>query len=277
MIEAFLHGEFKDVFLVRLAESVGGTIHRSTKRDIKQYDVSEWPTFDFDKWTDKPVAVRGTLRGAENIIWEAQRRNHTFLYFDHAYFHATRDYKPGPHGLLYRLIKNQLQLNHLVDLTLEDKQRIQKYKPINIRNFQKTGKHILVLPPTPAIARIYGINWREWLQQTTKTIKENTDRQIVIRNKNEPTPLKKHLEDAWAMVTYQSTAAIESVLSGVPVFCEDIACAKPVAETDLTKIEQPFYPDKDLRGQWIDSLLSCQFTMDEIKNGTAYKTVMRLQ
>ena len=79
------------------------------------------------------------------------------------------------------------------------------------------------------------------------------------------------------MVTMQSTAAIEAVLSGVPVFCDEVSQSNVVGQSDLTKIERPYYPDKELIDKWIDSLLSCQFTLEEIKNGVAYETVKRLQ
>ena len=47
---------------------------------------------------------------------------------DHAYFGATRDYKSkGPNGVLYRLIRSQMQLNYIVELEKEDYQRIKKY------------------------------------------------------------------------------------------------------------------------------------------------------
>jgi len=51
----------------------------------------------------------------------------------------------------------------------------------------------------------------------------------------------------------------------------------PVAEIDISRIETPFYPDDDLRQDWIDSLLSCQFNMKEIGDGTARRVVDRLQ
>lgn len=277
MIEGFRTNTYKDKFVISLVNSVNGIIHPNTKTNISQYELGEWPTFNFEKWTDKPVAVVGTLRGSEKVIWEAQKRKHTFLYMDHAYFHATRDYKDKGFGLLYRIIRSQMQLNYLVDLQQKDYKRIQRFKPIKVKTFHKSGRYILVLPPTQAIARLYGINYEEWLKETMNTIKKYTDRPIIIRNKTEKIPLQNQLKEAWAVVTYQSTAAIEAIINGVPVFCDEICCAKPVAETDFTKIEKPKYTDNDFRKKWIDSLLSCQFSMSEIESGLAYETTMRLQ
>jgi hypothetical protein len=41
--------------------------------------------------------------------------------------------------------------------------------------------------------------------------------------------------------------------------------------TDFAKIETPYYPDD--RQEWIDTLVANQFTMSEIKNGTAWEHV----
>ena len=79
------------------------------------------------------------------------------------------------------------------------------------------------------------------------------------------------------MVTMQSTAAIEAVLNGVPVFCDEVSQANVIGENNLSKIEKPYYADRDIIEKWIDSLLSSQFTMEEIKNGVAHEVVKRLQ
>ena len=47
-----------------------------------------------------------------------------FYYMDHAYFYPTRDYMPGKYGQLYRVVKNQLQLNKIVELTNKDKKKV---------------------------------------------------------------------------------------------------------------------------------------------------------
>ena len=117
MIEGFNTNTGKDVFVKALVESVNGILHKNSKYNIGQFEVGEWPSFDMNKWTDKPCAIVGTLRGTERIIWECQKRNHPFYYMDHAYFGATRDYKSkGPNGVLYRLIRSQMQLNYIIEL-----------------------------------------------------------------------------------------------------------------------------------------------------------------
>ena len=76
------------------------------------------------------------------------------------------------------------------------------------------------------------------------------------------------MEGAWAIVSSQSTAAIDSLREGIPSFCESTSCALPMSLTDLSKIETPFYPDN--REEWIDSLIANEYTLTEIGNGFAW-------
>ena len=66
-------------------------------------------------------------------------------------------------------------------------------------------------------------------------------------------------------------------MAGVPSFCDNVSAANEVSESLYENIETPHYPDDDLIKQWVDSLLSVQFTSDEFKDGTAYHTATRLQ
>ena len=273
MIEGFCTSTGKDEFIKAFCDIV----HDNSKNDIEQFAFGDWPTFDWQKWTTNPIAVVGTLRGSEKVIWECQRRNHEFYYMDHAYFHATRDYRAGRFGQLYRVVKNQMQLNKLVELTDEDRDRIHRFKPIPFDSSWRFGNHILVCPPTRAVCRLYHTTEQKWLDETINTLRKYTDRPIITRIKQETIPLQEQLRDCHALVSMQSTAAIHAVLNGVPVFCDEISQANPIAENDLSNIEKPYYADRLEVEKWIDSLLSCQFTMEEIGNGTAYKTVKRLQ
>ena len=259
----------------KILESFCDFTHENTRTNIPQFELGDWPTFDKQKWTENSVAVVGTLRGTETIIWESQRRGHNFYYMDHAYFHATRLYQGD---IQYRIIKSQMQLNHLVDLDDEDYKRIDRYKPITTKPFTKNGNHILLCPPTKAICRLYNLgDEQSWINDMVSELKSHTDRDIIIRKKDETKTLQEQLKNCHAIVTHQSTAAIQAILQGVPSFCDLISQSVPVSEIDISKIETPFYPDDDLRQQWIDSLLSCQFNMSEISNGKAREIVDRLQ
>lgn len=167
-------------------------------------------------------------------------------------------------------------MNYIQKLEAKDYKRISKYRKPEINDFRE-GQHILVFPPTRAVCRYYGYNEARWIADKISILRKHTDREIIVRTKDTEIPLQDQLRHAHAVVSSQSTAAIEAVLSGVPSFCEEISQCLPVSKTDLSEIEKPYYPDRGLLQRWIDSLLACQFTFEEIENGTCYEAVKRLQ
>jgi len=72
------------------------------------------------------------------------------------------------------------------------------------------------------------------------------------------------------LVTFNSNAAVESIFNGIPAFVTaPVHAAKPVAGTDLKKIDSPFYPNNDLRHAWACHLAYGQFHINEIRSGLA--------
>ena len=72
-----------------------------------------------------------------------------------------------------------------------------------------------------------------------------------------------------AVVTHNSTAGVDSCIRGIPTFnTSDLALSWPVANTDLTKIENPEYKD---RTQWVYDIGYKLWSEKEIRDGTVYK------
>jgi hypothetical protein len=72
-----------------------------------------------------------------------------------------------------------------------------------------------------------------------------------------------------AVVTHNSTAGVDSCIRGIPTFnTSDLALSWPVANKDLTKIENPEYPD---RTQWVHDLGYKLWSEKEIRDGTVFK------
>jgi hypothetical protein len=59
----------------------------------------------------------------------------------------------------------------------------------------------------------------------------------------------------------------------VPVFCSEYSCALPIAKTDLSEIENPHYPTRAEVRKLIGSLLTAQFTEQEIITGVAKEII----
>ena len=84
--------------------------------------------------------------------------------------------------------------------------------------------------------------------------------------------MESALKDVHALVTFNSIAATESIMAGVPAFVlAPCNAALPVSNTDLSKIESPWYPDRDFIEIWLSHLAYCQFSNQELADGTALR------
>ena len=63
-------------------------------------------------------------------------------------------------------------------------------------------------------------NQENWINETKKQIKKFSDREIIVHNKFSNIPLEELLKNAWAFVSFQSTAGFKAMLSGVPAFLQ---------------------------------------------------------
>jgi hypothetical protein len=269
MLQAFCTRPLTDLIIVPFTKSGNGIIHNAAHEMREHYAKTNWPSYATEDLTKREVVVFGILRGTGEIIKECDKIKHTYYHFDHAYLFKEQKHEINPifNEKIYRITKNGLMLNYIDTINQIDKERIQKFKKyINIKPWKKTGDYVLVLPPSEHVKKWYNIP--DWEKETVEKLKQHTKREIIIKNKNDQESYMKILSNAWAVVTCQSTAAIDVLLEGVPSFCNDMSMAKPVSHTDLSLIETPFYADN--REQWIDSLLANQYLLSEIESGFAW-------
>jgi hypothetical protein len=268
VIQGFETRELTDQVIRPFVKSAKGILHLKNK-SVEQYEQTTWPTFNNNELTKHPIVVFGILRGTGELIKECQRINHTYYHFDHAYYF--KEQKHGKNSIfnerIYRLTKNGMMLSYIDKLDNTDKKRLIKFKKyIEIKPWTKKGDYILVLPPSEHVNLWY--DFTNWEKDTVNKLKQYTQREIRVRKKDSKTPFMEELKNAWAVVTSQSTAAVDAIINGVPSFCDEISMAKPVSHTDLSLIETPFYPEN--REEWLDSLLANQYLMSEIENGFAW-------
>ena len=232
---------------------------------------ADLPIQDYNSnYGNKPILIRSM--GKKRLIHECWEKKHTFYYMDSGYVGNYKS-KFNPYGwkVWHRIVKNDVQHNDIIDRP--DDRWIRLDYSIHKR---KQGNHILLVTPSEKPCKFYGINKDEWIQKTIKEIKTHTDRPIIVRDK---TPRQQRirstifedLDNCHAIVTYQSIAAVESVLYGVPAFTLAPTAADPVCDKDLSLIESPTVQDEDKIYKWACHLAYGQFHNDEMKNGTAYR------
>lgn len=187
-----------------------------------------------------------------------------YLHYDKGYIFNTK--VPNT----FRLSYNSLQESKIFEC---DNKRLQDFY-IDIKPWKKSGDYILIVAPDEFPVQYYTElqNEYEWAMWCKNEVRKYTDRKIFVRHKEKRKqrgndPLNLYLQDAWAVVTHQSLACIESICEGVPVFNLAPSCCDNMALQDLSRIETPYYPEN--RWEWIKSLSYGQFTHEEICNGTA--------
>lgn len=238
-------------------------------------------TEDFNYYASSdPIVLRGILK--YKLMQQCWDEGRTFYYMDTGYF-GNQPTPSNPNGwkIFHRIVKNNLQHSEIIQRPADRWEALK----LPIENWKKPGRSILVAAPDEKPCRFYGIEKEQWIQETVATLKKYTDRPIIVRDRAKSrlervvsNTLKQALDDdVFALVTFNSVAATESILYGVPAFTmAPVNAASPVALQDLSKIETPYYPDKDKVHAWACHLAYGQFHINELRDGSAKRMLEEL-
>jgi len=221
------------------------------------------------------VVIYGLLRGLQDAHKKARNLNLDWTYQDNGYL------SPGHYKGYYSVTINAFQHTGAGEYE-RGKSRFEAldlgWKYLTV--WQKEG-YILVLPPTEIFAYLMGFHPDGWLIDVKERLDLATDRLIKIRAKPGSllegkkvvagASLEEDLKGAFAVVTYNSKAAIQALVQGVPVFVNTPNCCSSVGLDDLSKIEDPYYPEDRMR--WLYALAANQFTLDEMKTGYCHRVL----
>ena len=204
--------------------------------------------------------VWGLGSGNFDVVKQAKH----FLFTDMPYWNR---YNPDiPNGEYnWRMCVDGIHVNQVFDLPDD------RSKHIELKDWKDSGDYILVAPSSPTIHRY--IDKTNWLDETVAKLKSITDIPIKVRNKPRrkgtsgphvaDVSLEQDLSNAKYVVTSCSVVGVESVIEGIPTFCEPQAACAPVSSTDIFSL-QPKFPD---RTKWINTLSYHQWTPREIQQG----------
>lgn len=228
--------------------------------------------FDYDASED-PIVLRGILK--KKWMHKCWEDNRDFYYMDTGYF-GNEQTQSNPNGWKYwhRIVKNDLQHN---DIIKRPSNRFDSFKR-KFTPWKKDGRKILIAAPDEKPMKFYEKDLEQWIEDTTAELKKHTDRPIEVRTRSKNRvdrtvndTLQQALDDdVYALVTFNSNAAVESVFYGIPVFpLAPTSAASPVGLKDLSEIENPYYPDEDKLYEWGCHLAYGQFHISELKTGKA--------
>ena len=249
---------------------------------------------------DKDLLFEESMSGVEIPVYQGivkrkhiqrhWREKQDFFYMDTGYFgNFVSPGNPSGKKKFTRIVKNDLQKHWLDQVPSDRWDKLVKWDPrLKWSGWKKHGKKILVIVPNRKSCVFYGYDvdpyvdgQRPWLESTIEIIKKNTDMEIIVREKGSRSQRQHHSiydaldQEVFATVAFNSIAALESIVYGVPAFVTVPCAASPLALTDLSKIATPWYPDPALVAQHCHSLAYGQFTHEEIANGTAWKLLNR--
>ena len=217
--------------------------------------------------TTIPMAFSGISKTAART--QAQKHGLDYWYIDTGYI-GNRRFKTW-----FRISKNDFQVT--IPIQPRPADRLKKLG-INRTKFAR-GNKIIVIPIDGKVSEGYGISDPDtWLEQTVNTIKQYTDREIVVRHRpasretrvTTDTFIGALQNDTSAVVIWASNCGVEAAQHGIPV-----VSLGPSACTHISgKIEQidnlPTL-DTDQTEAWLRWLSYNQFSNSESESGTAWR------
>jgi len=218
-----------------------------------------------------PAISYGFLRGAETIFKTCEWYGVEWWEIDRGYF------KPGHYDGYYRLSRNGLQATYQdIDLPSDRWERL-NIKPQEWK--RERGGYVLVCPPTEAAAYFHSVQPEAWSERITEEIKQHTDRPIRFRSKGDAnnTPLAWDIDNAWCVVGFNSNVLLEALIRGVPAISGSVHTTyggwlrkliADVEKTDWQAID---------RQPLLNYLSYCQWTLEEMRSGMAWKISKEIQ
>lgn len=277
MIYAFLSGKREqDRYVKAFGSACGAKIVRTRHVVSVQNPRGSLPEKIIKKGipaTAHAIIFSGILRGNAHLFEMARKRRIDFYYIDHAYFN--KGYKDP---CWMRITKNGFAQNSI--LPNASKQRFENNFDLEFKDYDfKNKQNIVILPPSNVVAKVF--DRLAWEQNVINEIRKYTDRPIVVRRKPGDTidnllmnpekvkdkpvyeeSLEEVFEDAYCVVAYNSSAALDALRMGVPVICDKFCPAFPLTHS-ISQIEN--LTEKE-RMPLFQSLAHGQYTFGEAQD-----------
>jgi len=229
--------------------------------------------------TQGPILVRGIAAG-KIIDWMAQQhRDYYFIETGYLGNYPSPDNRTG-RKIYHRIVKNSMQHSKIMQVPDDRWTKLVDWNPaLKYSGWRRPGHNILLVAPSEKPCKYYGIDKTQWTQQTLDELKKYTDRPIIVREKasraerTNDTIYQAFDQNIFCVVTYNSIAAVEAVGAGIPAIALAPTAADPVCGKNLDQIETPYRPDQELVQNWLHHIAYCQFSIDEMVSGRAWRLV----
>lgn len=227
------------------------------------------------------------------MLWEHQLTGVPLLYLDKGYHRARAPWNGGSLPAYWRLCWNAVHPTaYLMDLDRPD----DRWRRLGVELKRRTRWHVEKSLDAPIVILGSSQKFHEtekiehptpWTQNLVRQISLKTKRPIIYRPKPswaaaEPVlgaafdhgrknSVNDALAGAWCSITHASIACVDSIIAGVPCVVLGAGVAAPISSTMVKDVLNPLWVDPSVREQWAANLAYCQFTPDEIGDGTAWE------
>lgn len=220
------------------------------------------------------LVCRGLGGKSQKAMTLAKKAGADFYAIDTGYLQRKGSNKKDYH----RITKNELQNTGPVIERPTDRVGLLGYR--NFPGARPVGKKILICPPSQKVMKYYGDDSEQWVARTISELKRVTDRPIELRSK----PIRSErvttntiwdafADNVYCLVTYNSIAATEAYLFGIPAIALAPNAATNMCNTHLSDIDtsKMIYPNPDSQMAFAAHLSYCQFTAKEMSTGYAWE------
>ena len=200
---------------------------------------------------DGAAVFYGVTPETAHLWQQAIREGRDWFYIDNSYFDATR-------GTHYRITRNAVQFKGIRPSNGTRRAAL----GLTVGPMRSDGDHVVICLQSPQFMQtVAQVDHRAWFDQVRV---EASKHQLLTRlrgwNGNkavQAATLAADLQRAALLVTWSSAAAIEAYRAGVPVHVSEQSAAHGIGPDD--------------RDAWLNTLADNQWTLDEIRNGTAWR------
>ena len=230
----------------------------------------------------KPLIVRGVIK--KDHIRQCEKDKRDYYYIDTGYVgnFPSKENSSG-RKIYHRIVKNGLQHTDIIERPNDRWNKLTSDDPrLQWTGWKNYDKKILLVLPNPKATKFYDVDYDTWVAETTKKIKTYSNLPIEVRVKGSRSERNHGYSiyqafdtGVYATVAFNSIAALESVLYGIPAFVSVPCAASPLASTDLSLLRSPFVPNKNTILSQCYNIAYGQFTVSEIDNGTAWKMLQK--
>lgn len=236
--------------------------------------------YDNDMAAFGAAVLYGFVTPCQEVVTACKRSHIPWVFFDLGYWKRNNYYKVAVndrHPTAY-LMKRAMPGDRL------------RIFGVSIAPWQKDGQSVVVAGMSGKAAWSWGIDAESFERGIIARLSQLTKRPIIYRAKpsfagakkidgakfDASTPISDVLKDAHCVVTYHSNVGVDALVAGVPVFAQHGAASVLSLRVDQLgeRLEDLWFPDG--REQWATNLAYCQWSPEEMADGSCWKHMRRV-